>query len=498
MKTNPSNVQLNQQARGAFIILLILSTYLFYEEGYGINTLAATLVYIAAGHTLFKKHWLTLPALMLQLLWLLLALQIAYSGHVASVVIWYMTGFSLAIISNVKESSPLFTQIQFICSLVLKPMLRFIKPLTTENQGEIEIPDEIEAQPKAKETKWLGIFIISMVLLIFILLYRGANPIFDKTIGFINLDVLSPALFGFVLIAAMLLYTWVGVFPVKALSNWQNSIHDKPKNASILWAFLNKSTEFFTAKWTFILLNLVVLAVNVGDVLFLVNGKKLPEGLSYAEYVHDGVGALIFSICLAVLLMVYFFRKTEQTIPKTLVNLAVVFLAQNLIMLLFTAYRNTLYINEFSLTYKRLGVYLYLLMALAGIVFTIYKLINDKGLPWLINRVDWAIFLPLAVFFAINWTPAITNYNITKSKNNLKKVDWHYLISIGPTNTLNLSGYQIYFSEYSLHVFNLKTKNLQDGLEDKTWKSKTVYEYKYDENIRNVSVINKGKMNYDF
>jgi hypothetical protein len=435
----------NEQSKGIFILLLVLSTYLFYEEGYGVNTIGATLLYIISGHILFKKQWLTLPSLILQLLWLLLAIQVAYSGHIDSVAVWYITGFSLAVISVVKHTSPLFAQLQFVYSLAAKPVLRFVAPLFGILNAENKPHNEVENTPKTRDPKWIGVFIVSLILLIFILLYRGANPIFDKTVNLINLDFLKPSLFGFILIAAMIIYTWVDLLPIKLLSKWQNSINETPQNVSVLWSFLTLGTEFFTAKWIFLLLNIIVFVVNAGDLLFVVNGQALPEGLTYAEYVHDGVGALIFSICLAVLLIIYFFRKTEHTVPKFLVMLAVVFLIQNIVMLLFTAYRNTLYIEEFSLTYKRLGVYLYLLMALAGILFTIYKLRNNKGLPWLVHKVDWAIFLPLTVFFTINWTPVITDYNITKSEKNLKNVDWHYLISIGPTNTLRLSSYQIYF-----------------------------------------------------
>ncbi|MFN3916349.1 MAG: DUF4173 domain-containing protein [Flavobacteriales bacterium] len=498
MQTTTSAIRLNNQSRSIFILLLIISTYFFYEEGYGINTLAATFIYLIAGHILFRQQWLNLSSLILQLLWLLLAFQIAYSGHIESVVIWYITGFSLAVVSQVKHASPLFSQIQFVYSLTLKPMLRFIRPLIGVLDVDNKKPKDAEESPKTKDPKWIGTFIIALILLIFILLYRGANPIFDKTINLINLDFLKPPLFGFILIVAMILYTWVDLLPLKPLSKWQNSIHKESQNVSYLWSFLTVGTEFFTAKWLFLMLNIIVLVVNLGDVLFLIKGKILPGGLTYAEYVHDGVGALIFSICLAVLLIIYFFRKTERIIPKTLVILVVVFLFQNLMMLIFTAYRNTLYIEEFSITYKRLGVYLYLLMALSGILFTIYKLLNDKGLPWLVNKVDWAIFIPLAIFFIINWTPVITHYNITKSKGSLKNVDWYYLIAIGPTNTLKLSSYQSYFDEYSLYIFNLKTKNLQDGLEDKTWKSKTLYECKYDEKIRNVSVAYQGKKYYQF
>ena len=63
--------------------------------------------------------------------------------------------------------------------------------------------------------------------------------------------------------------------------------------------------------------------------------------------------------------MLYYFRGrlNYHSKNKTLKLLAYVWIAQNIFMILSTAYRNNMYIEESGISYKKIGLYVYLMLS---------------------------------------------------------------------------------------------------------------------------------------
>ena len=59
----------------------------------------------------------------------------------------------------------------------------------------------------------------------------------------------------------------------------------------------------------FILLNVMLVILNIGDIQTLYFNGGLPKGVTHSDFVHSGVGVIILSIVIATSLIMYLFRK---------------------------------------------------------------------------------------------------------------------------------------------------------------------------------------------
>jgi len=178
----------------------------------------------------------------------------------------------------------------------------------------------------------------------------------------------------------------------------------------------------------------MLLVVNVLDVIYLWITKKIPEGMTLSEYLHQGTTTLIISIVLAILIILFYFRGyinfSEKN--KSIKWLAFIWLLQNVLMLVSTGYRNLLYVSEYNLTYKRLGIFIWLILTLIGLITTIYKLYGKKTNLYLFKANGWAFYLFFVLFACFNWDLVITKFNIRNSVN----VDKNYLVELSAPATL--------------------------------------------------------------
>src|SRR5690606_39339795 len=99
-------------------------------------------------------------------------------------------------------------------------------------------------------------------------------------------------------------------------------------------------------------------------------------------------------------------------------------------------YQNSVYINAMGLTYKRLGVYLFLIICLIGLVYSFLKIHQKRTNFYLIDRMSWTIFYSLIFCSIFNWGNIMTNFNLKKDK-----VDWNYLTNDLSGNEKTLLNY---------------------------------------------------------
>jgi hypothetical protein len=144
--------------------------------------------------------------------------------------------------------------------------------------------------------------------------------------------------------------------------------------------------------------------------------------------VHQGTGTVIVSIVIAISIILFYFRGTlnfsEQS--KTIKVLAYLWIAQNVFMLISTGFRNDLYIAEYGLTYKRIGVYIYLLLASIGLVTTFIKILKLKSNHFLFRSNGWLFYGVLIIACFVNWDVMITWYNIQLPK----QIEKTYLVKL--------------------------------------------------------------------
>jgi hypothetical protein len=174
-------------------------------------------------------------------------------------------------------------------------------------------------------------------------------------------------------------------------------------------------TENIIGIISFTALNLLLLSLNTIDITTLWLGKNIESnGAKYSDALHDGTNVLIVSIVIAMMIIVYFFRGNLNFYSKnkTIRLLAYLWIFQNIFLVCSVLLRDYQYVSALGLTYKRIGVFVFLLLCTIGLVTVYIKVAQQKTFFYLckINGRIWYILL--LVFGFVNWDVLIVNYNI--------------------------------------------------------------------------------------
>ncbi len=97
-----------------------------------------------------------------------------------------------------------------------------------------------------------------------------------------------------------------------------------------------------------------------------------------------------------------------------------------MIMLLSVAGKNGMYIETYGLTYKRIGIYVYVLLTLIGLITTAFKIAKIKNGYYLIKYNGWSFLIVLVLATAVNWDQMIVKENNPLTKD----IDVFYLLSL--------------------------------------------------------------------
>lgn len=417
-------------------------TYLFYQQLLGLNTLVFAIL-ISVLLFLNQRKNFTKPTVALSLL-----------GTILSAICIYLFGSSLPIISFILS-------IALLSALVFEPSSSFIvAAIHGLFSPVLSIPNFINQlftpreRTTGEQTLWRKLFLLSfpfILTLIFFFLYRAANPNFLELTKSIHFDWLSFPLVRFFLIGLVVLYALLGKHIIEFLQTKDKqrsdeiSIQDEETHKQSFWGKrLNLKSEWFIGISLFIMLNLLLGIVNTLDIVQLWPNRTLPENLdSYSQYVHHGIQMLIISIVLAISIILFFFRGVSNYVANTkwMKTLAYLWIAQNITLLISTAMRNMMYVEVYGLSHKRIGVFIYLLLSVIGLIFTGIKLFQKKNSAFLVRQNAWAFYVVMLICTAIPWDNIITNYNIALAQAQNKKPDVIYLASLSDMNTSKLLPY---------------------------------------------------------
>lgn len=403
-------------------------SYLFYEQNAGINFLLFTLLFagillVRNKDLLKEKKWLwALSLCMISGIGIFITSSaLAVIANCCSLLL--LSGFSV----NVKTSAIfafLFSMFSVVSGVIW--MLMDAIARSSKKQGEIS--------PQNKNgRKAFAIILVIALCILFFGLYKQANPLFAENTKWINLDFLSLNWFLFTFGAFFLVYPLFYHKTIKPIENWENNL--SPATNKSIEADVSKiQTERFAGISLFIFLNLMLVVLNVGDITSIWFNLSLPKDITHSDFVHNGVGTIIFSIMIATGLIMFLFRKNfnEFKNSKLLRLLVYAWIVQNLVMLFSTAIRNEIYIHTYNFTYKRAGVYVWLALAVIGLVITFVKIMNNRS-NWYLVKNNFAIwFSVLSLCSLLNWDLLITRYNIANKP--LRDVDFYYLFSLSDSN----------------------------------------------------------------
>lgn len=396
------------------LILLAATAYclLFYKQSPGINQLIFTavlipLLWLTDRNLSRNKAWMAVAAgaLLTSTGSLLYGTQLSQLANILSLGM-------LASLSFNGSSSLIFTIAHGAYSWIMLPITPFRRKPEAENQ---------EGETAFSMNKFLKVFLPLLVAVLFFQFYKAASPDFKKLMDYVFYHFMSFDFLWFSICGLICCYVFFNQHLIQGLFNKDqqaSNLLTPGIRANEMNIFSNLQSEYSAALLMFTILNILLLLVNALDIKAYFAPALQLDAEAHSQTVHLGINVLIFSIVIAILLTLYFFRGNLNFITnhRTLKFLAIAWMAQNILLVFGCAVKDLHYVQEFGLTYKRIGVFIYLLLTLIGLSTTLIKLIQLKSNWYLLRKNAWAFFLVLVVSSLIHWDKIIVRYNLYHAK----------------------------------------------------------------------------------
>lgn len=409
---------------------LLFST-LFYEQDPGLNVLLLALFTTAVLFFLRRERPVPIPVLSAYL-FTALGCFIQPGPPVMLVHI-----LSLIVLAGASASGPASLYLQGIVGATNLPLGMLLGQAEGfKNNGGAP------SQPAGPLGRILGGIGISVVLLwIFGGLYAQANPVFQELLERIDLSFLSLGWFWLSLVGFFLYLNLVRPYNPHRLQQADALFPDTLKAPEHPFTPQQEDAldrENLWGRMALGSLTALILLYLVLDYIYLAQGTAGSPALQ-SQAVHEGVYALIFSLVLAMGVLLIFFRGRLNFYTKAgpLRKQAYLWLGLNALLLLNTAFKNALYIHYSGLTYKRLGVFVFLALVAVGLLTTYWKLRHTRSLFYLFRRNAVSIFAILVGVWALPWTSWITAYNLSY----IPEPDLEYLQELPLQNAPHLLWY---------------------------------------------------------
>lgn len=394
-----------------FVCSLIF-TLLFYDQSVGLNGSIFGLVLTGFICYFFQDRFTSRTHLFLVVTSVLSCISFAWYGDFVSFLALAMSVCFLQFKTQEKELKILQVfPIAFINGITsLGRMLMFSQWLPKR-----EIKNDF-----AK--KMIAYFVIPAVFVgLFFVVYAFGSDHFSSLFTDYYLDVnffeiILITLLGFYISFTFWNY-WVPEVCYDKNSMLDNEFNDETAiRNQRTFSFLDIDFERKSGEITLFFLNVLLLVFivtyNYEQFFEVVEKSKLSAAT------HERVNAVIFSIVMAVGVIMFYFKGgfNFDEKAKNLKQLSKIWIFLNAILIVSTLIKNAEYVSFYGLTYKRLGVYAFLILALIGLVFTLLKIKKQKTNAYLVNQMVWYFYGTILLCSYINWGNLVTTYNISVNK----------------------------------------------------------------------------------
>ena len=444
------------------IIVSFLFSILFYDTSIGLNlsifSLVTVVFLIICNTEKFKSKTILLHTF----------------AYVLSAVFVFINHSSLAIIAN---CAAFFAFVGTVSNSSSSIYVQWFNGIYTTVAGFFHRNFDVKEDTQKVDWKkdidivhWAKLIGIPLgFIIIFILLYKNGNPIFNDLVSKINFDFVNMQWILFTVLGYYLFSNIskpITVEPVTTLD--LETKNDLFKSDDFSEEKIKKEKQLGTTLLG--LLNFLLVFYIVTDIMSM-SSIKTTIASELSNHVHSGINTLIASIIIAICIILYFFRGDLNFYAqnKTLKYITFSWIALNIVLIILIAFKNQIYITSFGLTYKRIGVHVYILLTLIGLITTFLKVLKVKNLTFLFRRNTQVTFVVLIICSMINWDTTITTYNLTTSK----AFDIDYLIKLSNRNAILLNDlkdtvvisqadkYRIE-TKYENHILNLSRSDWQE------------------------------------
>lgn len=416
--------------------LVVLADFLFYRQpvGWTAGLYAALLLAVLVG---FNHHLFDSRASKILLFGIINLIVTLIEAWQSLAVVLISLGMMSLLILQKRQHLP-------DARLWLADIRRFMWQGTRQSYRDFHSLQQI-GKNKPRESLNLRYALLPIALtLLFVILFAQANPIIAQVLNGVDWELLL-----------RLLSVWRWLF-------WTFT-------AGLIWAFLRPrfplaqslktSTAMNLERWlnqqtltfSLLLFNGVFALQNGLDILFLWSGKALPEGVTYAEYVHSGAYPLFFTSFLTAGYVLITFGEHQQKFHTVLTKkLTFLWLAQNIFLEVSAINRLLQYIEVYSLTYLRINALICMALTALGLLLISMKIYTHRHNNWLINANALALVLTVYASCFVNMDKMIADYNVhhaVETTGNGINADLNYLRSLGTEALPALRWFQAHANE---------------------------------------------------
>lgn len=183
-----------------------------------------------------------------------------------------------------------------------------------------------------------------------------------------------------------------------------------------------------------ILFNALFAVQTALDLTYLWAGTTLPDGMTPATYAHRGAYPLLATALLAGV----FTLISRPFAHGRLRVLLIIWIAQNILLVISALYRLDLYVQTFGLTYLRLAAGIWMALVAAGLALTAWQILRRHSNAWLLVRCTLLGIGTLYTCAFINFAHLIASVNLQRPT-----FDRHYICNLGPNAAAAIRAYAL-------------------------------------------------------
>ncbi|GAA4158213.1 hypothetical protein GCM10022217_19110 [Chryseobacterium ginsenosidimutans] len=268
--------------------------------------------------------------------------------------------------------------------------------------------------------KTLAFVLIPLILIsVFFGIYSAGSDHFANLFTNFEFDINFWQLLAMIVLGFFIAFNYwnyaVEKFIYKNNHILNNDFQEKDKIQKSTYSFLDLDAERMSGVISFFALNvLLIFFIITYNYEQFYEAIKTPVQLS--EETHERVNAVIMSIVMAILVIMFYFKSNFNFDPKAgLMKILVkIWIFLNAVLVISAMVKNSEYIINYGFTYKRLGVFAFLILSLIGLVMTFIKIQTKKRNIFLFNTMVWYVYGTILICSYVNWGGIITSENMKR------------------------------------------------------------------------------------
>lgn len=302
--------------------------------------------------------------------------------------------------------------------VLLKAVLRYIFTGWMRLQRDWVIMSHIgkrrrKGQPRSRSVirNWLLPVVMSGI---FIWLFAKANPIIMQWADAVDWNYLTRyfSVWREVYWLSVACICWSLIRP--KFKQREKVAQPATKSSFTLTGLLFNERSIFLSLVVF---NGLFLVQNLMDIAFLWTGAALPDGMTHAQYAHQGAYPLIVTALLAALFVLIALKPGSASEQMASIRaLVYAWVGQNILLVFSSIIRLTDYIEVYSLTYLRIAAFIWMLLVALGLVLIVARIYSGRSNRWLINTNCLALYATLYLCCFVNFGSMIAEYNVRHSQ----------------------------------------------------------------------------------